>query len=203
MTGQVAVTRAAASVVATVAGYVSYLHIVDVAMAVGERPEVAYALPVTVDALMVMATLALLSDRRNRWAQAGFLFGVSVSVTCNVASAAPTWPARGVAAIPAVALLLAVEILVRSGRPAPAPASGHGHTSTRQGGQGGQRPPRPRSRTGRGDGATRVAAAMAAAPEATVAELARLAGVSRSTVRRHANGHQVASTSTTGSTPGG
>jgi hypothetical protein len=40
---------------------VSYVHIVDVAIRVGYRPEVAYALPVTVDALMVMSTLALLS----------------------------------------------------------------------------------------------------------------------------------------------
>lgn len=104
-----------------VAGYVSYLHIVDVAMDVGERPEVAYALPVTIDALMVMSTLAMLADRRagrrpSAWAQAGFLFGVAVSVTCNVASAAPTWPARGVAAIPAISLLLVVEVLVRAGR---------------------------------------------------------------------------------------
>src|SRR5690606_29816145 len=115
------VTRVSAAVVAVVAGYVSYLHIVDVALVVGERPEIAYALPVTIDALMVMSTLAMLADRRagrrpSAWAQAGFLFGVAVSVTCNVASAAPTWPARGVAAIPAVSLLLAVEVLVRAGR---------------------------------------------------------------------------------------
>jgi hypothetical protein len=58
------VTRTSAALVAVVAGYVSYLHIVDVAMAVGERQEVAYALPVTIDALMVMSTLAMLAARR-------------------------------------------------------------------------------------------------------------------------------------------
>lgn len=104
MNGSMTVTRMSAAVVAVVAGYVSYLHIVDVATRVGERPEVAYALPVTIDALMVMSTLAMLADRRagrrpSAWAQAGFLFWVAVSVTSNVASAAPTWPARGVAAI--------------------------------------------------------------------------------------------------------
>lgn len=191
MTGRtVIVARVMAAVVALVAGYVSYLHIVDVALVVGERPEVAYALPVTIDALMVMSTLALLHDRRHRWAQAGFLFGVAVSVTCNVASAEPSWPARGVAAIPAVALLLAVEVLVRSGA----------RTAT------GRTPPRTRSRTRpritgrtrprsatRTTAADKVARAAAKRPDATVAELARLSGLSERTVRRH-NGHQNATT---------
>lgn len=64
MKGSMLVTRTSAALVAVVAGYVSYLHIVDVAMAVGERQEVAYALPVTIDALMVMSTLAMLAARR-------------------------------------------------------------------------------------------------------------------------------------------
>lgn len=162
------------------------MHIVDVAIRVGYRPEVAYALPVTVDALMVMSTLALLSDRSNRWAQAGFLFGVAVSVIANVASVEPTWPARGVAAIPAVSLLLAVEVLVRSGRLA-RPAGRRGGQGAAVGTRGSLR--RSNGSTGRTAGA-RVAAAMATRPGASVAELARLAGVSRSTVRRH-NGHQV------------
>lgn len=177
MSWSTSVTRASAAVVALVAGYVSYLHIVAVALEVGERPEVAYALPVTIDALMVMSTLALMSDRRSRWAQAGFLFGVAVSVTANIASAADTWPARLVAAIPAVSLLLAVEVLVRHGRARPDErpvAAAGGRSSGRK--------------SRRSDAASRVAAAMAANPGATVAALARAAGVSRSTIRRH-NGH--------------
>lgn len=43
MKGSMLVTRVSAALVAVVAGYVSYLHIVDAAMDVGERPEVAYA----------------------------------------------------------------------------------------------------------------------------------------------------------------
>lgn len=186
MTGStVIVARVMAAVVALVAGYVSYLHIVDVALAVGERPEVAYALPVTIDALMVLSTVALLSDRRHRWAQAGFLFGVAVSIICNVASADPTWPARGVAAIPAVTLLLAVEVLVRTGRTADTRAATK-RTATRTG-----------RRTGRRTtSADKVAKAAAKRPNAAVAELARLAGVSQRTVRRH-NHHEVATTADT------
>jgi hypothetical protein len=195
-------------VVATVAGYVSYLHIVAVATQVGERHEVAYALPVTIDALMLMSTLAMLADRRagrrpSGWARAGFWFGVAVSVTCNIASAEPTWPARAVAAIPAVSLLLAVEVLVRArasakvtalsvkkpataaaGRPvASRPAASYPVVAARDGhGRKG-------GRKRRGEATTAAAAVLAAHPKASIAELARLAGVSRATVRRaRANG---------------
>jgi hypothetical protein len=199
--GSVAVTRLLAGVVATVAGYVSYLHIVAVATQVGERPEVAYALPVTIDALMLMSTLAMLADRRagrrpTGWARAGFWFGVAVSVTCNIASAEPTWPARAVAAVPAVSLLLAVEVLVRSrtsevvtprsveqlattaaGRPvASRPVAATASSRNSHGRKGG--------RKRRGEATAAANAVLAGHPSASVAELARLAGVSRATVRR-------------------
>ena len=190
------VAMALAVIVALVSGYVSYLHIVAVAMAVGERPEVAYALPITIDALMVMSTLVLLSDRSNRWAQSGFLFGVAVSVACNIASAEPSLAARGVAAIPAVTLLLAVELLVRPGRPVKVePEAVSPETATLPFPGKPARPARKVAvrRTGRRRGeATKAAlAAIAEQPNASVAELARVAGVSRATVRRVNNGHKV------------
>lgn len=201
MKGSMLVTRTSAALVAVVAGYVSYLHIVDVAMKVGERQEVAYALPVTIDALMVMSTLAMLAARRagrkpSPWAYCGFLFGVAVSVTCNIASAAPTWPARAVAAIPAVSLL-AVEVLIRATtyQPAAEPAKPADEPATPS-----PAPPRPAAphpaasgsdghgrkggRKRRGEAATAAASVLAAHPNVSVAELARMAGVSRATVRR-------------------
>nr|WP_230416251.1 DUF2637 domain-containing protein [Micromonospora tarapacensis] len=198
------VTRISAALVAVVAGYVSYLHIVDVAMDVGERREVAYALPVTIDALMVMSTLAMLAARRagrkpSSWAYCGFLFGVAVSVTANVASAAPTWPARAVAAIPAVSLLLAVEVLIRATayQPATEPAQPADEPPAPPPPPAPSRPAAPRpavngsdghgrkgGRKRRGEAGTAAAGVLAAHPDAPVAELARLAGVSRATVRR-------------------
>jgi hypothetical protein len=152
------------------------------------------------DALMVMSILAMLAARRagrrpSTWAYAGFLFGVAVSVTCNVASASPTWPARGVAAIPAVSLLLAVEVLLRvttthttatepvqqpaepvETRPVTRRAAAPRPTASARDGHG-----RERGRKRRGEAATAAATVLAAHPSAPVAELARLAGVSRAT----------------------
>jgi hypothetical protein len=166
---------------------------------------------------MVMSTLAMLTDRRagrrpSAWAQAGFLFGVAVSVTSNVASAAPTWPARGVAAIPAVSLLLAVEVLVRAGRadartdtdrpaetdmptadtPRPTadttidvrPRASAPHKVSRTS----KRTSTPtRKRTSRRSSAPAV---LAQRPDITAAELAQLTGISDRHARRIVNGNQ-------------
>jgi hypothetical protein len=202
VTRSMAVTRILAGVVATVAGYVSYLHIVAVATRVGERPEVAYALPVTIDALMLMSTLAMLADRRagrrpSGWARTGFWFGVAVSVTCNIASAEPTWPARAVAAIPAVSLLLAVEVLIRASTNQPTTEPAKRSAAAAATGTVRQRSEAPsatassrdshghkRGRKPRGQAITAAAAVVATHPNASIAELARKAGVSRATVRR-------------------
>src|SRR5690606_18205896 len=44
-------------------------------------------------------------------------FGIVATLAANVASAEPTWTARMVAAVPAVSFLLAVEVLIRVGKP--------------------------------------------------------------------------------------
>jgi hypothetical protein len=94
---------------------------VSVALSVGERPDVAYVLPLSVDGMLVVASVAMVDDRRNfrrvRWsARFAFVAGVVASVAANVAAALPTVGARIVAAWPAVALLLTVELLSRTGR---------------------------------------------------------------------------------------
>lgn len=174
--------RAAAAVVAAIAGAASWEHIASVAARAGERAWVAYSLPAAIDGLIVVGVAALLEDRRGgrvprTSARVAVVVGVLATLAANIASAEPTWTARLVAVAAPVSFLLAVEVLTRTGRPVPAPeqpavrprkVSGH---------------PRPR----RGEAAKRAVAAMAAQPDASVAELARLAGVSRSTVRR-ANG---------------
>jgi hypothetical protein len=120
-------SRLSAAVVAGIAAWSSYQHMVHVALGVGERPDVAYVLPLSVDGMLVVASVAMVDDRRSgrkvRWsARVAFVAGVTASVAANVAGAHPTIGARIVAAWPAVALLLVVELLSRQGRPARAAA---------------------------------------------------------------------------------
>ncbi|HZO66340.1 MAG TPA: DUF2637 domain-containing protein [Kribbellaceae bacterium] len=110
-----------AGAVAGIAAWSSWSHQVHVATMVGERAEVAYFLPLSVDGLLVVASAAMVDDKRSgrtpRWsARIAFAVGVLATVGANVASAQPTWGARLVAAWPAVALLLVVELLSRRGK---------------------------------------------------------------------------------------
>lgn len=110
-----------AAVVASIAAWSSYRHMVHVALHVGEQPSIAWVLPLSVDGLLVVASIAMVDDRQAgrqvRWsARIAFGFGIVASLAANVAAAHPTVGARLVAAWPALALLLTVELLSRSGR---------------------------------------------------------------------------------------
>jgi hypothetical protein len=181
--------RGAAALVATVAGAASYSHIADVATGAGERPWVAFALPLSVDGLIVVGVSALLEDRRagrvpRMSARVAVAVGIAATLAANIASAEPTWTARAVAVTAPIAFLLAVEVLTRTGRPAPATPRPPATAA----------PPRPVANrpAARQTAAQRVNAARSVNPGASVAELSRLANVSRSTVRR-TNGHPLVS----------
>ncbi len=114
-------SRASAVVVAAVAGYSSWQHIVEVARDAGERLSVAGVMPLSIDGLVVVASLAMIEDKRNdrvpRWsARVALVFGILATLGFNLASAEPTWKARAVAAVPAISFLLAVEVLSRTGK---------------------------------------------------------------------------------------
>ncbi len=121
LSGTVAVT-----VIAAVA---SYDHMRTVALDAGQSPFLAALLPLSVDGMVLVATLALGDGRRSRWsAWLAFLVGVAASVAANVMAADDDAVSRAVSAWPAVALLLTVEVLARAGRspvvsPAPAPVA--------------------------------------------------------------------------------
>lgn len=104
--------------VAAIAAWSSWSHMVHVVLRFGERPEVAYVLPISVDGMLVVASTAMVDDQRAgrpvRWsARVAFLAGVTASVAANITAAQPTFGARIVAAWPAIALLLVVEMLSR------------------------------------------------------------------------------------------
>lgn len=121
MNGTRTARNISAAVVATIAAWSSYRHMVHVALHVGEQPSIAWVLPLSVDGLLVVASIAMVDDRHAgrqvRWsARVAFAAGVLASLAANIAGAHPTVGARLVAAWPALALLLTVELLSRSGR---------------------------------------------------------------------------------------
>jgi Protein of unknown function (DUF2637) len=125
MNGTRLARNASAAVVAGIAAWSSYSHMVHVALRFGERPEVAWLLPFSVDGMLVVASVAMVDDKRSGrrvrpMARIAFAAGVAASIAANIAAAQPTWGARVVAAWPALALLLVVEMLSRSGRAHPA-----------------------------------------------------------------------------------
>ncbi len=133
-------TRVASNVstaaVAIIAAWSSWSHMVHVALRFGERPEVAFVLPLSVDGMLIVASTAMVEDKRHgrrvRWsARIAFTTGVAASVAANIAAAHPSVGARIVAAWPAVALLLVVEILSWTRRPGAAIGSEPGGNGRR------------------------------------------------------------------------
>ena len=117
--------NASAAIVAGIAGYASYWHQVAVAQAAGEREELAHIMPLSVDGLLVVASIAMVDARAegrrpSRWARVAFTVGIAASVGANVMSAHPTLLGRLVAGWPAAALLLVVETLSSRGKRLPA-----------------------------------------------------------------------------------
>jgi hypothetical protein len=119
--GDVWVRRGCALVVAAVAAYSSYAHQRHFAL-VGGADQVSAALwPLSVDGLVVLASLGLVRAQSSTTTRArlalwvAFLLGVAVSLAANIA-AAPTlsWQPVLVAGWPPLALLLAVELVVHS-----------------------------------------------------------------------------------------
>ena len=113
--------NASAAVVAGIAGYASFWHQVAVALAAGERSEIAHVIPLSVDGMLVVASVVMVDDRQRglapRWsARIAFAIGTTATIAANIAGAHPTLLGRAVAAWPALALLLVVEMLSRKGK---------------------------------------------------------------------------------------
>ena len=105
-----------ALIVAAIAAWSSYWHMVHVALRYGERDEVAYVLPLSVDGVLTVAAIVMSEDRRNHHsvrtsAKIAFTTGLAASIAANVSAAHPTLGGRLIAAWPAVALFLIVEML--------------------------------------------------------------------------------------------
>jgi hypothetical protein len=117
------VRRGCALVVASVAAYASYEHQREFALRGGADPTSAMLWPLSVDGLLVLATVGLLksgqrASRRVRVAVwSSFVLGIAVSLAANIAAAPRlAWQPVLVAGWPPVALLLAVELLAHRTR---------------------------------------------------------------------------------------
>ena len=119
--GESWIARSCAVIVAGVAAYSSYAHQRDFALDGGADPVTAALWPLSVDGLVILASLGLLrqhseTSRRTRWAvRSAFLLGVIVSLAANIA-AAPTlaWQPIVVAGWPPLALLLGIELILHT-----------------------------------------------------------------------------------------
>ncbi|KXK58810.1 hypothetical protein AWW66_27725 [Micromonospora rosaria] len=204
-------SRLSTGLVALVAGYASFSHIYAVARSAGEHVSVASVLPLSIDGLILVGTLAMLDDKHgNRKprlsARLSVTFGIIATLAANIASAQPTWTARAVAAVPPVAFLLAVEVLSRRGKvihPEPAeqvesvtiaePVAVEPEPVAEPVAVEQVEPAKvePVERTRKpstkpaGTSADRVMSAHLAEPEATHPRIAQLAGVSVATVKRY------------------
>ncbi|MFD9438853.1 DUF2637 domain-containing protein [Streptomyces sp. NPDC060006] len=106
-----------ALVVAGVAAYASYVHQREFALQGGADEVSASLWPLSVDGLLLLATVGLLKPfgartRRARGAVwSAFLLGIAVSLAANIAAApALEWKPVLVAGWPPIALLLSVEL---------------------------------------------------------------------------------------------
>jgi hypothetical protein len=132
------VRRCSTLIVAGMAAYSSYEHQRQFAAAGGADPVGARLWPLSVDGLLLLASIGLLrtgphASRRTRavlWA--AFIFGIAVSLAANIA-AAPIlgWQQVLVAGWPPVALLLAVELLADHPTRAPTNPASPAHPAPR------------------------------------------------------------------------
>lgn len=116
------ITTVAVLAVALVAAVASYDHQRALAALAGEGWR-AWLLPVSVDGLVVAASMTMLVRRRaglsaGALSWTSLLAGIGASLAANVAAADPTMVGRVVAAWPPVALLLAWELLMQVRAPA-------------------------------------------------------------------------------------
>jgi hypothetical protein len=113
------VTIAAVLVVACTAAVISYAHMRHLAIEAGEGWR-ADILPLSVDGMMVVASMTALARRRAgkgaALAWVALLMGVVASMAANIASAQPTLQGRLMAAWPPLALVVAFELLLQQGR---------------------------------------------------------------------------------------
>jgi hypothetical protein len=109
------------TVLALIAGTVSYMHMHELVALHGQPGWVAALTPLSVDGMIVAASTTLLADSRSGLGGGVLLWvllviGSAASLAANVAVAEPTLIGRMVAAWPSFALIGSYELLMRQVR---------------------------------------------------------------------------------------
>jgi hypothetical protein len=108
-----------------VAAVMSYTHIKDVSLIAHQGPLISHLMPLAVDGMMLIATVAILEDKAygrypRGWARFGFWVGAVGSTAANIASVVVVWGwdwlAVAFAGAPPLLLMLSVEIVSKPGR---------------------------------------------------------------------------------------
>lgn len=116
MTRRIAV--AVTTLIGGLAFYLSFVTVTDLAHRAGYHPEQAWAWPVIVDGLIVVAELAVFAQRGRLYAWVVLVGATGVSGAANIVHAAVTptelslWITGPMAAMPSVALLVATHLTV-------------------------------------------------------------------------------------------
>lgn len=116
---QLLLARAGMLPVVAVAAWTSYWHMVEVATTAGEHIFTAHILPFSVDGLMLTASVVLKSAKTRRAkavSAVALLFGFLASGAANWIASEPAIVSRVVGLWPALALLVAVELLLHTNR---------------------------------------------------------------------------------------
>lgn len=98
--------------------YGSFRHIVEVAERYGNSTDVAFTYPFCIDAVILISALTLVARKgvsraTRRWARIGRLFGFAATIFANaLVSNFSDTVAAAVAMIPALALIITVELLI-------------------------------------------------------------------------------------------
>lgn len=111
-----------------VAAYGSYGHMAAVALLAHQPAVLAAVLPLSVDGMMLVATLAIAEDKAQgrkarTWARVALALGALVSVAANITATAAHYGdplSIAVSAWPPVALFVVVEIMSKRGKLLPA-----------------------------------------------------------------------------------
>lgn len=114
------------TVVCAMVFYTSFRHITAVAMANGNPRDVAMMYPFAIDFVILISALTLIARKgvtkaARNWARFGRLFGFAATIFCNlVTSHFASTVSAIVATIPAIALIITVELLIHGAKGTPA-----------------------------------------------------------------------------------
>jgi hypothetical protein len=106
--------------------YISASHIVRVASAAGNHGLAAYVYPVAIDCVILASVITLVARKGVNWkakgyAAAGRIFGFGATIYCNLAASGWTSLTSAIVnLIPALSLIIVMELLVHTAQGTPA-----------------------------------------------------------------------------------